>query len=128
MLTGPITYWWDHRPPDLTIPRNMVEPVNPEFAALLRLISAAKRVIPAGATYTVLAPNPDTEMALLSFSYADLPDSVPMPSSYYGDEHPGVGERARYVIAYQCDAQEARVRLILRIAEGCVFERMREAE
>lgn len=126
MLAG--AYWWKLSPRDLSIPENIVERINPEFGALLGLISDAKRVIPAGATYTVLAREPDMEMALLNFSYADLRDAVAMPTSYYRYHLPDVGARARYVIAYRCDAQEPRVRLIQQTPEGCVLERIPRAQ
>lgn len=128
MLAGPAVYWWELSPRDLSIPENIVERINPEFGALLRLISDAKRVIPAGSTYTVLAREPDMEMALLNFSYADLRDAVAMPTSYYRYQLPDVGPRARYVIAYRCDAQESRARMILQTPEGCVLERIPRAQ
>jgi hypothetical protein len=60
-------------------------------------LSEAARNVPRGTTFTVLAPDRDTEMSLFMMAVGLLPEASPLPSSYYG-KATAVGDLAGYVL------------------------------
>jgi hypothetical protein len=60
-------------------------------------LSEAARHVPPGASFTVLAEDPETEMSLFMISVGLLPEASPLPSSYYG-RPTSAGDRARFVL------------------------------
>lgn len=60
-------------------------------------LSEAARHVPRDASFTVLAPDRDSEMGLFMMAVGLLPEASPLPSSYYG-QPTGVGDQARFVL------------------------------
>jgi hypothetical protein len=60
-------------------------------------LSRAARYVPRGETFTVRAPDRDTEMSLFMMAIGLLPEASPLPSSYYGRSNVS-GDRARFVL------------------------------
>jgi hypothetical protein len=60
-------------------------------------LSEAAHHVPRGSTFTVLAPDRDTEMSLFMMSVGLLPEASPLPSSYYG-QSTDIGDDARFVL------------------------------
>jgi len=63
-------------------------------------LSEAARHVPCGMTFTVLAPDRDTEMSLFMMAVGLLPEASPLPSSYYG-QSTEVGDHARFVLEFE---------------------------
>lgn len=111
----------------LRIPATPVDRVNPLYARQWRLLQRATRSIPAGQSYTVIARDPDHEMLLFMLSLGVLPDRVARPTNYWKIPQHGNGDRARYVLAYDCAPVSGGARLVRRYEEGCVWERAESA-
>lgn len=101
---------------------------SPEAAAQWRFLSDALAVLPAGATYTILAPTRDAEMNLLMMSLGlYVPRGhLPIPSSYFGVGWSGRGQGAEWALEYGCretapDPHEASGRVLVRVRGGCVL-------
>lgn len=62
-----------------------------------KFLSEAARHVPRDASFTVLAPDRDSEMSLFMMAVGLLPEASPFPSSYYG-QSTGVGDEARFVL------------------------------
>lgn len=62
-------------------------------------LRAAAAHIPQGASFTVVAQDVDTEMSLFMMAVGLLPDSRPIPSSYYGEAVEAGGD-ARFVLEF----------------------------
>jgi hypothetical protein len=62
-----------------------------------RFLNEAAFHVPRGATFSVLAPDGDTEMSLFMMAVGLLPEASPLPSSYYG-KATAVGDLAGYVL------------------------------
>lgn len=60
-------------------------------------LSEAARHVPPGVSFTVLAADRETEMSLFMIGVGLLPESSPLPSSYYG-QSTSAGDRARFVL------------------------------
>jgi hypothetical protein len=58
-------------------------------------LSEAARHVPSDASFTVLAPDRDTEMSLYMMAVGLLPEASPLPSSYYG-QSTSMGDQARF--------------------------------
>ena len=124
LFLGPLSYWAKLDDRQLTIPPTPAHRVNLVYSQQLVLLRHAQTWIPAGATYTTVAADPDEEMSLFMFSLSELVDRRPMPTSYYRAAVPNQGELARYVVAYRCETAEGRLRLLVRYREGCIYERI----
>jgi hypothetical protein len=62
-------------------------------------LTEAARHVPRGASFTVLAPDRDTEMSLYMMAVGLLPEALPLPSSYFG-QPTGAGDNARFVLEF----------------------------
>jgi hypothetical protein len=112
---------WIAAPSSLAIPATPVDRTNAYYARHWSLVNEARRVIPPGQTYTVIAADRDSEMLLFMLSLGVLTDHRPLPSSYFRVPLPH-GKCARFVISYDCIVPED-ARLLQRFPEGCVWER-----
>jgi hypothetical protein len=107
----------------LRIPATPLDLTNGRLARMWSFLEEARDRMPEGASYTVIASNPDDEMYLYMFSLGLLPTQRALPSSYYGNPQP-VGLQARYVLSFggrPPGTDGARVRF--RSADGAVYER-----
>jgi len=106
------------------IPATPLDFTSYRLAHLWTFLNEVHGKVPEGATYTVLAPNPDDEMYLYMFSLGLLDKQQALPSSYFGVPRPN-GREARYVLSYGNALPETgQVRLVFRAAEGAVYERV----
>ena len=64
-------------------------------------LQACRAHLPPQPVFTILAENPDTEMALFMMSIGAYPDSLPLPTTYYGLATPEIGGQAPLVLAYR---------------------------
>ena len=62
-------------------------------------LNEAAEHVPRGASFTIVAPDRETEMSLYMMSVGLLPDALPFPSSYYGRATTD-GESARFVLVF----------------------------
>jgi hypothetical protein len=109
--------------PLLTVPATPLDLTNVGLAHLWNFLAEVRDKVPEGASYTVLAPNPDDEMALYMLSLGVLDKQVALPSSYFGAATPGGGE-ARYVLSYGGVLPGTDgARLVFRARDGAVYER-----
>jgi hypothetical protein len=107
------------------LPATPIDLTSPERAPLWNFLTKVADAVPAGASYTVLAPNRDEEMVLYMFSLGFFRKQKALPSSYAGTPSPAVGGQARYVVVYGAARPEAgSARLIQEVAEGAVYERL----
>jgi hypothetical protein len=65
-----------------------------------RFLNEAAFHVPRGATFSVLAPDGDTEMSLFMMAVGLLPEASPLPSSYYG-QATEIGDHARFVLEFE---------------------------
>jgi hypothetical protein len=80
-------------------------------------------VLPAGATFTIVAGDRQTEMSLYMMSYAVLTECRGVPTSYYGIATPERGAEARYVLAYRCASGVPGATLVQKLDDGCIWDR-----
>jgi len=123
LLAFPVRDWIRAAPDSVFLrPVTPLDGIDPAAARQWTFLRRARAVVPAGATYTVIAPTRDVEMNLYMMSLGLLPDAQGFPSSYYGVSTEQ-GARARYVLAYENPplSEEARVRAVF--PEGSVYER-----
>jgi len=80
-------------------------------------------VLPAGATYTIVAGDRQTEMSLYMLSFAVLTEGRALPTSYYGIATPQRGAAARYVLAYRCASDVPGATLVQKLDDGCIWDR-----
>jgi hypothetical protein len=117
---------WQSRLPSLgtllRIPRTPVDLTWDRYAHFWSFLKEARHHVPAGQSYTVIAPDRDDEMYLFMFSLGLFEKHVALPTSYYG-RPAAAGEGARYVLAYRRTPSLLNVRLIARLEEGAVYER-----
>ncbi len=114
----PVGYRW-------RLPLTPLDATRPDVAQEWRFLEDAAHLVPRGATFTVLARDKSREMELFMMSFGVLPEGVPMPSSYFLTPQK-TGERAEYVIAFECDPRGALgAALIGRVPGGCVYRRQR---
>jgi hypothetical protein len=59
----------------------------------------AARQVPRGASFTILAPDRETEMSLFMMAVGLLPEALPLPSSYYG-KSTATGDQARFALEF----------------------------
>jgi hypothetical protein len=110
----------------LRFPITPVDRVDDARARQWLFLAESRPHVPPRSSFTVLAEDPDVEMALYMMSYGILPDGLPLPTRYYGNPTPDHGREARYVLAFGLpDLPEPSVRLVARVSGGAVYERMR---
>ena len=124
LLLGPLHFWSRENWRDLTVPPTSVERLELGYSDQLKLLAHARELIPEGQTYTTAADDLDAEMSLFMFSLSELMGRLPMPTTYFSEPVPGGGRNARYVVAHQCQTDEAGLKLLGRFEEGCVYERI----
>lgn len=108
------------RSASLRIPDTPVDRVNTLYAKQWLLLRQAEAIIPPGQGYTVIAEDKDEEMLLFELSLGVLPDRPAIPTSYWRTLQPG-GDRARYVVSFECLVPPGQRQLVARVANGCVF-------
>ena len=86
------------------------------------LFSEVAGILPEDASYTVHAGGGTEEMELFMLSLALLPDRRALPSSYYGEPLPDVGEAAEWIVAWPC-AMATAGELVARLGPGCLLRR-----
>lgn len=114
-----------------TLPITPVDRVDGTRARQWLFLESSRPHVPAGASFTVVAEDPDVEMALYMMSFGLFPKCLPVPTRYYGIPTAEDGRTARYVLAFGEKAADARgdaddpMRLVARVAGGAVFDRGR---
>jgi hypothetical protein len=125
LIVGVGTSRWKSPGSAFHVPATPIDLTSPGRAPLWNFLTKVADAVPAGASYTVLAPNRDEEMVLFMFSLGILRKQKALPSSYAGNLSPDVGSRARFVVVYGAARPEAGpTRLIRKVAEGAVYERL----
>jgi hypothetical protein len=105
------------------IPATPLDLTSDRYAHMWRFLQEVRDRVPEGASYTVIASNPDDEMYVYMFSLGILQTRVALPTSYYGIPQP-VGLRARYILSYGGRPPGIEgARLTFRSADGAVYER-----
>ena len=109
---------------ELRLPVTPVDRVDPARARQWLFLAESRSHLPPKASFTVLADDPDVEMALYMMSFGVVPDGLPLPTRYYGNPTPEFGREARYVLAFDlAEAPEPASRLVARVRGGAVYER-----
>jgi hypothetical protein len=109
------------RPP--TSPLDNVAGLNETTRLGWGFLWQAREVLPAGASYTIVASDPQTEMSLYMLSIGVLTECQGFPTSYYLRPSPDSGAMARYVLAFGCAAQPEGAELVQKLDEGCIWDR-----
>ncbi len=105
------------------VPATPLDSTNPRLARLWSFLLEVRDKIPEGASYTLIAPDMDDEMALYMLSLGILYKHTALPSSYFGSARPE-GVRARYVLAYGGARDATRGALpVFRARDGVVYAR-----
>jgi hypothetical protein len=107
----------------LNIPATPLDFTNAKLARLWTFLAEVRDKVPEGASFTLLASDPDDEMALYMFSLGLLDKRVALPSSYFGVATPQGGE-ARYVLSYggALPGTDGAL-LVFRARDGAVYAR-----
>ena len=122
MLLAPPLVRWMASPVSLALPLTPVDRVNTLYAREWALVHSATAVVPPGQSFTAIARDKDEEMILFMLSVGALRGQYPVPSSYWS-RPVADGDRARYVVSYECVEPPGAPRLVRRFPEGCVWER-----
>ena len=87
-------------------------------------LEACRAHLPPQPVFTILADDSDTEMALFMMSIGAYPDSLPLPTTYYGTDTPEIGGQAPLVLAYRrVPPPDWNLRLVARVRHGAVYAR-----
>ncbi len=106
------------------LPITPVDRVDGARARQWLFLESSRTHVPPKASFTVLADDPDVEMALYMMSFGVIPDGLPLPTRYYGNPTPQYGREADYVLAFGLSgAPEPRARLVAEVAGGAVYVR-----
>ncbi len=88
-----------------------------------RFLDEASELVPPGATFTIHAADPDTEMSLYMMAVGLLPEATVIPRTYYG-RPVAASARARFVLTFGAGAGAARdAGRSIEIAGGTVTDR-----
>jgi hypothetical protein len=109
------------RPP--TSPLDNIGGLNETTRLWWGFLWQVRDLLPAGATYTIVAGDRNTEMSLYMLSFAVLTEGRGLPTSYYGIATPERGAEARYVLSYRCAADVPGATLVQKLDDGCVWDR-----
>lgn len=109
------------RPP--TSPLDRVAGLNETTRLGWGFLWQARDVLPPGATYTIVAGDPQIEMSIYMMSRAVLTECRGLPTSYYGRPSAEHGAEARYVLVYRCATEPAGATMVQQLDEGCVWDR-----
>jgi len=105
------------------IPATPLDLTSDRYAHMWSFLQQTRDRVPEGASYTVIASNPDDEMYVYMFSLGILPKQLALPTSYFGIPQP-LGLRARYILSFGGRPPGTdRARLTFRCADGAVYER-----
>ncbi len=105
------------------VPATPLDLTNARLAGLWSFLVEVRDKVPEGASYTLLAPDPDDEMVLYMLSLGILHKNAALPSSYFGAARPE-GARARYVLSYGSDLRGSQgTLLVFRARNGAVYTR-----
>jgi hypothetical protein len=110
----------------LRLPLTPVDRVDGARARQWQFLEESRAHVPPKSSFTVLAEDPDVEMALYMMSYGVLLDTLPLPTRYYGNPTAYSGREAKYVLAFglpEAPEPADRLRLVARVAGGAVYER-----
>ena len=114
VLAGPAVMWCNflrqHRIERYASP---TEVLQPQLASYWHFLAAARRVVPAGSSYTIKAPTRDDETQLFMLSSGLFADVTPYPATYVWTPQPGGGREAKYVLVYgsaECPADAPLMR------------------
>jgi len=103
--------------------RSPFDNIRSGHAAQWIFLSHAAQHVPRGATFTVRAPDHDTEMSLFMMAVGLLPEASPLPSSYYG-QATALGDRARFVLEMNgSESEQPSPTRTVAIAGGQISER-----
>ena len=109
-------------PIDLAI-RTPFDNTRSGHAELWAFLGAATDCIPPGASFTISAPDRETEMNLYMMAVSLLPESRPIPSSYYGLRVERSDE-VRFVLEFGMQGiPRPGWRMISPLPGGCLLER-----
>lgn len=102
-----------------------VSRVHSNLEAQWRYLREAAEAVPPGASYTIAARDPDTEMSLLMLSLGVLLDRRPSPATYFNRPMRGGGRDARFILAFGgLRPSDERVRMVRNTRWGQVYERV----
>ena len=88
-------------------------------------LEACRAHLPPQPVFTILAEDPDTAMALFMMSIGAYPDSLPLPTTYYGMPMAEIGRQADFVLAYRrLPPPDWNLRLVARVRHGAVYARV----
>jgi hypothetical protein len=108
----------------LRLPTTPVDLVDPARARQWLFLSESRAHLPPHPSFTVVAEDPDVEMALYMMSFGIVADGLPLPTRYYGNPTPEAGRDARFILAYGLSEDPAPpARLVARVPGGAVYER-----
>ena len=107
----------------LTIPATPLDLTNVRLARLWNFLAEVRDKVPEGASFTLLAADPDDQMSLYMLSLGVLDKQVALPSYYWGGAMPQGGQ-ARYVLSYggALPGTEGAL-LVFRARDGAVYAR-----
>ncbi len=106
-------------------PETPIDLTSQRHAEFWVFLKEARKNVPEGATYTIVAGTPDEDMYLFMFSLGIFEKHRAIPSTYWGFPQ-GQGRRAEYVLAFERNLSAAKDLLpIVRIGEGGVYRRQR---
>jgi len=101
VLLGVLQVDVSHIPPDT--PFNNT---SSGHAEQWRFLDEASELVPAGATVTIHAPDPDTEMSLSMMAVGLLPHAAMIPRAYYG-RSVDASAGAQFVLTFGAGADES---------------------
>ena len=87
-------------------------------------LSEATRHVPSHASFTVTAPNHETEMSLFMMAVGLLPEATPLPTSYYG-QPTSIGDEVKFVLEFGEPTSDQRSRgPAIEVSGGRVKQRL----
>jgi len=106
------------------LPVTPVDRVDGARARQWLFLESSRPHVPPRASFTVLAADPDVEMALYMMSFGVFADGLPLPTRYYGNPTPEFGREAEYVLAFGLrEPPDPRARLVAEVPGGAVYVR-----
>ena len=108
----------------LALPITPIDRLDPARARQWLFLAESRAHLPAKPSFTVLAEDPDVEMALYMMSFGIVEDGLPLPTRYYGNPTPELGRDARFILAFGLAGNpDPSARLVARVFGGAVYER-----
>lgn len=123
LIAGLALTRWTSPKAALHVPATPIDFTSSKMAPLWNFLTKVRDTVPPGSSYTILAADPDEEMALFMFSLGVLDRRRALPTSYFGMPRPE-GRGAQYIIVYGRGRTEiGSARLIRDLGEGAVYSR-----